>query len=139
MTAAALIREMATPEHRSAARELATFLALFTKPAFDALVAGFRRDLRTREAVAVAIAAVGAVEPHDLPEVAAALLVRMPGPRAGWPEAPILEDADSLLADAELWAAAAWPQERRAWALACLAAMDSAEREAVLRAIARVT
>lgn len=127
MTPADIIRTQATAEHKAAARDLATFLVHFNAEALTALADGLRRTLCDRERVCVAIAALMAVERTDLPEV----LQILPEPPAGWPDAPFTRD--DLMGDSALWAASAWPEERRAYAMAALAHMTEEERHALVR------
>ena len=129
MTSAALIREKATEDHRAAAREVATFLALFDAAALARLADALRHHLTDREAVCLAMAALRAVEPKDLPEV----LQVLPEPPAGWPDEPFL--IENVMAEAALWAVAAWPEERKAYAMAALAHMPEEERHAIVRAL----
>ena len=141
MTTAALIREQATAEHKSAARELATFLAIYDREAARRFVEALRRDLRTEEAVAVAVSAFLAVEPEDRGRVLGMIEREgaMPSPLAGGPMDPFSIEPDDLRADAALWAVAAYPEERRAYAMAALANMPEEERAAILRAFERRT
>lgn len=135
MTSAAFIREQATAEHRSAARELATFLALFDKASGQRLVEAWSRDLRAGEAVAVAAVAFAAVEPEDRVKVMALIERLLPDPPAGFPEVPLMLEPADLMADAALWAVAAYAEERRAYAMAALAHMSEEERHGIVRAL----
>lgn len=137
MTSAALIREQATPDHKAAGRELAFALAFFAaqggSDGFAGLAAAFRKYLSPGEAAMVAWAALRAVELEDIAAVLEAALPELP---SGWPEAAFM--LESAIDDAALWAEAAWPEERRAYAIAAASKMTPEERHALIRALGGV-